>query len=77
MDGLEQARRAGALIAVELDPAEATAVRAWYLAGAQRVAAAAKEGGVLGIGGADISTWEQETLQAIADALGADQSEAD
>ena len=76
-EGLEQARRAGAIVAVELDPAEATALRAWYLAGAQRVAAAAKEGGVLGIGGADVSSFERETLQAIADALGADPSDAD
>jgi hypothetical protein len=70
MEGLEQARRAGAIIAVELQPGEATAVRAWYLAAASRVAQAAKEGGVLGIGSSDVSTWERETLQAIAEALG-------
>ncbi len=72
MEGLEQARRAGAILAVELDPAEATAVRAWYLAAAARVAEAAREGGVLGIGATDVSTWERETLQAIADALGSE-----
>jgi hypothetical protein len=70
MDGLEQARRAGAILAVELDPNEAMSVRAWYLAAAARVAQAAREGGVLGIGATEVSTWEQETLQAIADALG-------
>jgi hypothetical protein len=34
------------------------------------VAEAAREGGVLGIGATDVSTWERETLQSIADALG-------
>jgi hypothetical protein len=72
MEGLEQARRAGAIIAVELDPAEAEEIRGWYLAGAQRVAEAAREGGVLGIGAKDVSAWERETIQAIADALGSD-----
>lgn len=70
-DGLEQARRAGAIVAVELDPAEADAVRAWYLSAAQAVATAAREGGVLGIGSTDVSTWERQTIQSIADALGA------
>ena len=72
MEGLEQARRAGALVAVELEPAEADAIRAWYLAAARRVAEAAKDGGVLGIGSKDVSTWETETIQAIADALGSE-----
>ena len=72
MDGLEQARRAGAIVAVELDPAEADSVRAWYLAAAQAVAAAAREGGVLGIGATDLSTWERQTIQSIADALGSE-----
>jgi hypothetical protein len=70
MEGLEQARRAGAILAVELEPGEAGAVRAWYLEAARRVAEAAREGGVLGIGATDVSTWERETLQAIADAIG-------
>ena len=70
MDGLEQARRAGAIIAVELELAEAEVIRAWYLAGAQRVAEVAREGGVLGIGSKDVSAWERETIQSIADALG-------
>jgi hypothetical protein len=69
-DGLELARRAGAIVAVELEPEEATAVRAWYLASARRVAEAAREGGLLGIGASEVSAWERETLQAIADALG-------
>lgn len=72
MEGLEQARRAGAIVAVELEPAEAAAVRAWYLMAATLVARAAREGGVLGIGATDVSRWERETLQAIADALGSE-----
>ncbi len=52
-------------------PAKPASVRAWYLAGAGVVAAAVKEGGVLGIGAVDVSDWERETTQAIADALGA------
>ena len=72
MDGLELARKAGAIVAVELEPDEATAVRAWYLAAAARVAKSVREGGVLGIGSTDVSTWERETIQSIADALGAD-----
>jgi hypothetical protein len=71
MEGLEQARRAGAIVSVELEPAEAVAIRAWYLAAAQRVAGAASEGGVLGLGSKDVTTWERETIQAIAEALGA------
>jgi hypothetical protein len=71
-DGLELARRAGAILAVELEPAEATAVRAWYVGAARRVAGAAREGGVLGIGGSDLSSWERETLKAVSDALGAE-----
>ncbi len=71
-DGLELARRAGAIIAVELEPAEATAVRAWYVAAARRVASAAREGGVLGIGSTELSSWERDTLKAVSDALGAE-----
>jgi hypothetical protein len=74
MEGLEQARRAGAIVAVELEPGEAEAMRAWYLAAAQTVAKAAREGGVLGIGASDLSTWELQTIQSIADALGSEAS---
>ena len=70
--GLEQARRAGAIVAVEMEAGEATAVRGWYLAAASRVAQAAREGGFLGIGGSDVSTWERETIQSIAVALGSE-----
>lgn len=71
-DGLELARRAGAILAVEVEPNEATGIRAWYLAAASRVAEAARDGGVLGIGSTEVSDWERDTLQALAEALGAD-----
>jgi hypothetical protein len=70
-DGLEKARKAGAILAVEGDADEAAAIRSWLLDAARAVAAAARDGGVLGIGGSDVSAWERETIQSIADALGA------
>jgi hypothetical protein len=69
--GIEAARRAGAILDVQADPAEAQRARAWYLSIAQRVAAAMHEGGVLGIGGEQVSHFEREAIKAIADALGA------
>ncbi|HUQ43452.1 MAG TPA: hypothetical protein VM451_03450 [Candidatus Limnocylindria bacterium] len=71
VDGLEKARKAGAILSVEADPDEATAVRAWLLGAARAVAAAAKDGGVLGVGAKTFSDWEKETIGSIADALGA------
>ena len=71
MDALELARRAGAILAVEVDAGEATAIRAWYLAAAMRVARASREGGVLGVGSQEVSSRERETIAAIADALAA------
>jgi hypothetical protein len=76
VDGLESARRAGAILDVAVDPADAEVVRTWYLTGARRVAETAKEGGLLGIGGARVSDWEADTIRAIADALGSDKLEA-
>ncbi|MDP8905135.1 MAG: hypothetical protein M3N29_07450 [Chloroflexota bacterium] len=69
-DGIHAARRAGALLAVHPDEQQAREVRLWLLEVARTVAAAAKEGGVLGIGGREVSKPEQETLMSIADALG-------
>jgi hypothetical protein len=71
-DGLEKARKAGAILAVEADAEEGQAIRTWLLAAARKVAAVAKDGAVLGIGGAEVSDWERETIQSIADALGAE-----
>ncbi|TME84659.1 MAG: hypothetical protein E6I45_00875 [Chloroflexi bacterium] len=71
MGGIEAARKAGAILDVQPDPAEAQRARAWYLSIAQRVAEATREGGVLGIGGEQVSQFEREAIKAIADALGA------
>jgi hypothetical protein len=70
MDGLEAARRAGAILSVQADPADAARVRAWLLSVAQVVASAAREGSVLGIGGEQVSHREEQTIAAIRDALG-------
>jgi hypothetical protein len=70
MDGLEHARRAGAILNVSIDPGDAEEIRDWYRAAAQRVAEAVREGGLLGVGSVAVSDWETGTLRAIADALG-------
>ncbi len=76
VDGLEAARRAGAVLAVVSEPAEAGTVRAWLITVARTVADAAREGGVLGFGAVQVSLAEQETIAAIAEALEADQDQA-
>jgi len=71
-DGLQAARRAGAILAVAAEPHEADAIRGWYLEGARVVARSTREGGVLGVGSEQVSRHEDETIKAIADALGED-----
>lgn len=70
-DGIHAAREAGAILAVHADEQEARALRQWLLRVAYTVASAARDGGVLGMGGRDVSDLEQETMNAIADGLGA------
>ena len=70
MNGIGAARIAGAILSVEADPVDAERVRAWYLSVAQVVAEKTREGGVLGIGGEQVSQHEQEAIAAIRDALG-------
>ena len=69
-DGIHAARQAGALLAVEPDEQEARAVRYWLMEVARTVASATSEGGILGIGGQDVSRSERDTMAAISDALG-------
>jgi tellurite resistance protein len=69
-DGLQAARRAGALLEIYPDAGQAREVRLWLLDVARRVAQSARDGGVLGIGGQQISNAESDTLLSIADALG-------
>jgi hypothetical protein len=52
-------------------PGDAPAFKAWLNGISQKVAAASKEGGFLGIGGVQVSDAEKATLGDIAKALGA------
>lgn len=70
-DGLRAAREAGAILAVHADEQEARTLRQWLVSVAYTVASAARDGGILGIGGREVSDVEKETMDAIADALGA------
>ena len=69
-DGIQAAREAGAILAVAADEADARSIRQWLLQVAHVTAAAAREGGVLGIGGKDVSDRERETMASVADGLG-------
>jgi len=51
-------------------PGEAEGFKRWLLGSAQRVAEAAKEGGVFGIGGVQVSEAEKTALAEVAQALG-------
>jgi hypothetical protein len=73
-DGLQAARRAGALLEIYPDAAQAREVRLWLLDVARRVAQSARDGGVLGIGSHEISNAESDTLLSITDALGLTES---
>jgi hypothetical protein len=70
-DGIQAAREAGAILAVQADEQEARSLRQWLLTVAHTVASATRDGGVMGIGGQDVSKIEGETLAEIADGLGA------
>lgn len=69
-EGVHAARQAGAILAVLPDEAQARAVRLWLMRVANTVAAAAREGGIFGIGAEEVSQPERDTVGAIADALG-------
>jgi len=73
-DGLQAARRAGALLEIYPDAGQAREVRLWLLDVARRVAQSARDGGMLGIGSQQISNAESDTLLAITDALGLSES---
>ena len=63
-----------ATLARHAEPADVDAYKQFILGIAGRVAAAKKEGGVLGIGGKEISDAEQAALDEIAAALGVEPS---
>jgi hypothetical protein len=70
MSGIEAARIAGAILSTEADPADAERVGLWLLSVAQVVAEATPEGGLIGIGGDQVSQHEREAIAVIRDALG-------
>ena len=69
-DGIQAAREAGAILSVTASESDARAVRQWLLQVAHVTAAAAREGGVFGIGATDVSENERDALAAIQDGLG-------
>ena len=67
---LDNCRSVAALLQTKASPEDADAYKRWVLAVAQRVAAAAKEGGIFGFGGKQVSESEVATINEIATALG-------
>lgn len=67
---LDNCRSVAALLQTKASPEEADAYKRWLLAVAQSVAAAAKEGGIFGFGGKQVSESEVATINEIAAALG-------
>jgi hypothetical protein len=73
--GIQAAREAGAILAVHSNEDEARILRQWLLQVAHTVAAAARDGGLLGIGGQDLSDRERDTMAEISDGLGGQQNQ--
>jgi hypothetical protein len=59
-----------ALLQTKVSAEEAADYKRWLLAIAQRVASAAKEGGIFGFGASQVSKSEVATLNEISSALG-------
>ncbi len=66
---LEECRRTNQLLADRVSADEAAEYKEWVISIAEKVAAAAKEGGFLGFGGERISKEERELLQEIRETL--------
>jgi hypothetical protein len=66
---LDACREVAALLGRKA-PGEAEGFKRWLLGSAQGVAEAAKEGGVFGIGGVQVSEAEKTALAEVAQALG-------
>jgi hypothetical protein len=67
---LETSRQVAALLAQKSTPEEAAAFKQWLMETAQHVAAAAKEGGFMGMGGTAVTEAETAALKEVAEALG-------
>lgn len=66
---LEACRQAAAVLEKKAKPDEAQAFKQWLLSLGQRVAEAAKEGGILGIGGTRVSAQETAALNDLSSVL--------
>ena len=66
---LETCRAVAAVLKAKADPAEAYEYKRWVLVVAERVASAAKEGGLFGFGGEQVSGDEVATINDIGEAI--------
>lgn len=66
---LETCRAAAALLRTKAGPEEAYEYKRWVLVVAERVASAAKEGGLFGFGGAQVSGEEVATINELGEAI--------
>ncbi len=66
---LDTCRAAAAAVEAKATPEEAYEYKRWVLVVAQKVAAAAKEGGLFGFGGEQISGGEIATINEIGEAI--------
>jgi hypothetical protein len=66
---LENCRAVAGLLRAKADPQEADEYKRWVIKVAHSVAAAAKEGGVFGFGGEQISAGEVTAINEIGEAL--------
>jgi ABC-type phosphate transport system substrate-binding protein len=67
---LEACRQAVAMIEKKAKPDEAQAFKQWLASVGQKVAEAAKEGGILGFGGTRVSEQETSALKDLTSVLG-------
>ena len=67
---LDACRQAAAVVEKKAKPDEAQAFTQWLVSVGQKVAEAAKEGGVLGFGGTRVSEQETSALKDLTAALG-------
>jgi hypothetical protein len=66
---LDACRRAAGVLAARADPADSAAYRQWVQSVAARVCGASRSGGVLGLGGEQVSAAERRFLDDLAVAL--------
>ena len=66
---LDACRAAAGVLKSKADPEEAYEYKRWVLVVAERVAAAAKEGGLFGFGGEQVSGGEVATINEIGEAI--------